>query len=128
LRKNKEKVKVPRNAFEREIIKGDLLKFYESETFELLIPQTYTPDLVIPLNDGRLRVIELKGYLRRDSQLKLRYLKEQHPIVAEVCVVFQDPNDHPQHLSSMTNAQWASKHGIKWSDRVIKPEWLRREA
>jgi len=64
---------------------------YEKHKYDLVIPRSYTPDIV--LANGT--VVEVKGYFDSDDRRLMRVFKEQHPDV-DIRMCFQNPH-HP-HL------------------------------
>jgi len=96
---------------------------YETVKVPYVIPEsnhTYKPDF--PISD--VLVIEAKGKWDSDDRKKHLLLKEQHPEL-KICIVFQNANQKLSKKSKTTYGEWATKHSIEWSHKVVKPEWLK---
>lgn len=98
--------------------------FYEGRKFPLKIKTTWTPDIYFTFASGVIRVIELKGYLRRDARIKMEEFKRAYPDI-ECCILFER-DGYPQGCRIKCQ-EWADKHGIfcAFSEEGRIPiEWL----
>lgn len=80
---------------------------------------TYTPDFKLP--NGI--IIETKGRFVVADRMKHLLIKEQHPDL-DIRFVFSNANVRLTKTSKTTYGQWADKHGFKWANKLIPPEWL----
>jgi hypothetical protein len=95
---------------------------YEPCKIPYTVPETkhtYTPDYILP--NGI--VIESKGRFTLEDRKKHIYLKEQYPDM-ELRFVFSNSNARLRKGAKSTYADWCSKHGFDWSDKLIPKEWL----
>ena len=82
---------------------------YEKHKYDLVIPRSYTPDIV--LANGT--VVEIKGYFDSEDRRLMRVFKEQHPDV-DIRMCFQNPHQKLSKTAKMTYALWCDKHNIPW--------------
>lgn len=75
----------------------------------------YIPDFIIDTPNGTL-YIECKGYLRRESRVKLCAVKRQHP-ERDIRMLF--------YSTDKKNIRWAIKNGFKYAIGTIPTEWLK---
>ena len=71
-----------RYSFELEMLRqeGEIKRWlYESIKFRLADRTWYTPDFVVWMPDGRVRVVEVKGFLRDDAAVKYKVARETYP-------------------------------------------------
>jgi hypothetical protein len=95
---------------------------YESETFEISIPKKYTPDFVLKYPDGRVKVIECKGYFPDEDRKKCLAFVNQYPEY-DYLIVFQ--RDNPIYTgSNFRYTDWCTKNGIKSTVGIIPEDWL----
>lgn len=80
---------------------------------------TYTPDFKLP--NGI--IVETKGRFVVADRMKHLLIKEQHPEL-DIRFVFSNANVRLTKTSKTTYGQWADKHGFKWANKLIPPEWL----
>lgn len=95
---------------------------YEAKKFEYIIPESkhnYTPDF--PLSPHI--VIETKGRWVVEDRQKMLLIKEQYPEI-DFRIVFYNANQKIKKGSKTTYAMWCDKHGIKWANKTIPPEWV----
>lgn len=95
---------------------------YEPCKIPYTVPETkhsYTPDYILP--NGI--VIESKGRFTLDDRKKHIYLKEQYPDM-DLRFVFSNSNSRLRKGAKSTYADWCSKHGFDWSDKLIPEEWF----
>ena len=97
---------------------------YEPEKLAYHVERHYIPDLAI----GSM-IVELKGYLRQDSQRKMKAIKAQYPDL-DVRFVFQNASATIQGAkkrkdgTKMTCGEWADRQGFVWAEGTIPKEWL----
>jgi len=82
---------------------------YEKHKYDIVIPRSYTPDLVLANNI----VVEIKGMFDSDDRRLIRLFKEQHPDV-DIRMCFQKPHQKLSRTAKMTYSQWCDKHNIPW--------------
>jgi hypothetical protein len=83
------------------------------------LQRKYTPDFVLP--NGV--IIETKGRLVDADRKKHVLIKEQYPD-KDIRFVFQSANNKIRKGSKTTYADWADKHGFKWSEKNIPNSWF----
>ncbi len=83
-------------------------------------PATYTPDFKI---DGIS--IECKGKLTKEVRKKLLAIIECNPD-KQLYLIFEKPENKINRGSKTTYGEWATKHGIKWSQVVPDPTWFKK--
>lgn len=119
-----------RSRFEAEVLRGiqsfkrrlRLNVEYESEALDYVIKQTYTPDFVITLKDGRKIYLEAKGYWDGADRRKLKLVKSQHPDL-DIRMVFQ--RDNKIHKNSNTRySDYCIRHSIPFTVGEIPKEWF----
>ena len=97
---------------------------YEPDKMAYYVERHYIPDLSV----GTM-IVELKGYLRQDSQRKMKAIKAQYPDL-DVRFVFQKASATIQGAkkrkdgSKMTCGEWADRQGFVWAEGTIPKEWL----
>lgn len=88
---------------------GDIAEWeYEAEFFEFPVKKGnkfYTPDFKVTLPSGAVEYHEVKGYMNRDSQVKLNRMRRHYPDVKIVLI------DRPVYDS------------IKKNMRALLPDW-----
>jgi hypothetical protein len=100
-----------------------LPNLYETVKLSYTIPETqhsYKPDF--PFKDSNV-YIEAKGKFDANDRRKHLLLKEQYPD-ALICIVFQNANVKLRKGSPTSYGQWCEKHGIHYSHKIIKKEWI----
>lgn len=85
---------------------------YEATTVPYTLSLSYTPDWKIPTKAGPIYV-ETTGKFDYEKRRKLAAVKLAHPAM-DLRICFQRDNKLSRK-SKMTNGQWATKHGFKWS-------------
>jgi len=79
----------------------------------------YIPDFALP--NGVL--IESKGYFSSRDRRKMLQVARDNPEL-DIRFVFQRANNRlTKSPNSMTYAQWAERHGFKWSEHSIPEDW-----
>lgn len=99
---------------------------YEGLTLPYTIPETvhkYKPDFIIKNKKGETIIIEAKGKFVPLDRKKHLFIKEQYPKI-RLYILFQNANQRLNKRSKTTYGQWCEKHGIMYSHKTIKKEWL----
>jgi len=99
---------------------------YETKRNSYTVPERdarYTPDFILP--NGI--IVEAKGMFDAADRQKHLLVKAQHPDL-DIRLVFQRANAPLYKGSPTTYAQWATRQGFKFAERLIPPEWLREPA
>jgi len=93
---------------------------YESEGLEYILPsRVYVPDFILTKSGV---YIEAKGYLDRETQLKMLAVKAAHP---DKTFVFLFSRDNPiRKGAKMKYSDWCVKYGFDYAIKEIKSEWL----
>lgn len=98
---------------------------YEKDKIPYTIPKSehvYTPDLRIKHRDW---IIEIKGLLSYNDQLKMLHVKASNPEL-DIRFVFQ--RDQPIRKGSKTKySDWCRKHGFPCAFGSIPQEWINEE-
>ena len=98
---------------------------YETERIKFTQPQKaryYKPDIILRAKDNHKIYIELKGKFDRDSQAKMRWVKEQNPEL-DIRLVFMRDNKMTKSAKK-TYTDWAEQHGFPYAVGSIPNEWL----
>lgn len=106
-----------------QIEKYGLPILYEHDKIVYIVPESehkYNPDFGI----AKGVYIEAKGKWTSEDRKKHVLLKEQHPDL-KIYIVFQNANQKIRKGSKTSYGDWATKHGIEWSHKQIKKEWLK---
>ena len=80
---------------------------------------TYTPDFVLP--NGI--IVETKGRFVLDDRKKHLLVKSQHPHL-DIRFVFTNSKTKIRKGSPTSYADWCSKNGFTYADKLIPKEWL----
>ena len=97
---------------------------YETESLDYIQPakkRKYTPDFVVIKKDETKLFLEVKGFLRREDQIKMRLVKECNPSL-DIRMFF--PKDGRIHGSQLLNSEWCTKYGFDYAIDTIPKEWL----
>jgi hypothetical protein len=95
---------------------------YEATTVEYQHkPQKYTPDFDLELKG--IPHVEYKGKLDYETRKKLLAIRNSNPDM-EIILVFEKANNKIRKGSKITYGQWAESKGFKWSESVLREEWL----
>jgi hypothetical protein len=93
---------------------------YESQSFDRLIPRSYTPDFF--LDNGV--VLEVKGYFDAEDRRLIKLFREQHPDV-DLRMVLQKPHQKLTKTGRMTYATWCERYSVPWCEGSLIPKsWL----
>lgn len=82
---------------------------YETVKLSYTLPKSYTVDFVVGKDDGARVLLEVKGYLRYEDQVKMRYVKECNPLED---IRFYFPVDNRVQGSKMKNSEWCERYGF----------------
>lgn len=95
---------------------------YETEKIKYTINEirTYTPDFKLP--NGI--IIETKGRFTPDDRKKHLLIKEQYPGL-DIRFVFSNSNNKIRKGSKTSYADWCTKNGYLYADKLIPEEWLK---
>lgn len=88
-------------------------------TYKVERTASYLPDFVIP---GDI-ILEVKGYLSPSDRAKYIRIKESNPDI-DLRFVFDRASNKLNKTSKTTYAQWATKHGFEWCEKIIPPTWI----
>ena len=104
----------------------DLNVKFEYETIKIewedLAYRTYTPDFI--LHNGI--IIETKGMFTASDRRKHIAVKKQHPKL-DIRFVFENSRRKLRKGAKSTYAEWCTKHGFTYYDRIIPKEWLKEK-
>lgn len=113
-----------RSGFESQVARnlaGNTNWSYESRSFDLLIPRSYTPDFF--LENGV--VLEVKGYFDAEDRRLIKLFREQH-FTVDLRMVLQKPHQKLTKTGTMTYAGWCDKHNVPWCEGPSIPsDWTR---
>jgi hypothetical protein len=96
---------------------------YEAERIEYTKParkSKYTPDFRLPSGV----YIETKGRFTTEDRQKHLLIKEQHPHL-DIRFVFSNSRARISKQSATTYADWCTKHGFKFHDKVVPTAWIK---
>jgi len=82
----------------------------------------YNPDFI--LTNGI--IIEAKGHLSQADRVKMKLVKDQHPLF-DIRFVFQRAQNKISKTSKTTYAMWADLHGFPWAEGLIPEKWLKEK-
>lgn len=106
----------------QQLKKGGVPFDYEKYKINYVVPVSnhhYTPDFI--LQNGI--IIEAKGLFEVADRTKHLLIKNQYPNL-EIRFVFSNPNQKINKKSKTSYADWCTKHGFKYSSKIIPLEWL----
>lgn len=95
---------------------------YETARLPYMLRKNYRPDYILNFPDGRVRYIELKGWLRPSDRTKMRAVKELNPDL-DIRIVFL-ANNKLNKDSTTRYSDWAEQHGFPWAIKEVPKEWL----
>lgn len=84
------------------------------------VQRTYLPDFVLT-NSGV--ILEVKGHLTSEDRSKYIRIKATHPSI-DIRFVFDRATNKLNKNSKTTYAEWATKHGFLWCEKIIPPNWI----
>ena len=93
-------------------------------------PKKYNVDFKVTRDDGSVLYIEYKGYFRTEDKVKMIAIKKQHP-ERDVRMIFTHPEKPVEGATKrkdgtkLSNAEWATKNGYLYAEKVIPDEWLK---
>lgn len=97
---------------------------FEYETlkikYEVHENRTYTPDFILP--NGV--IIESKGRFTTEDRKKHLLVKKQHPEL-DIRFVFSNSRNKIRKGSKTSYADWCSKNGFMYTDKMIPDEWIK---
>lgn len=99
---------------------------YENEKipYTIVSHRNYVPDFILTFPDGHKRYIEIKGYLRPEDRVKMKLVKDQHPMM-DIRIVFAKDNKMNKNSKTMYST-WAKKVGIPYAIGKIPANWRNR--
>lgn len=101
---------------------------YDFEMFHIkyIVPSReakYTPDFV--LRNGI--IVETKGIWEVDDRKKHLLIREQYPDI-DIRLVFSNSKSKIYKGSPTSYADFCTKHGIQFADKLIPRDWLKEKA
>lgn len=81
--------------------------------------RTYTPDFVLP--NGI--IVETKGRFVTEDRMKHLKIKLQYPD-KDIRFVFTNSKNKIRKNSPTSYADWCTKNGFKFADKLIPMEWI----
>ena len=124
--KKKKQTSKYRSGLEEGVINNLTLRkvsfLYETTVVGYSKPPTkhkYTPDIL--LDNGI--IIEIKGFLDLEDRKKHLLVKEQNPEL-DIRFLFQNSKNKINKGSKTTYADWATKNGFKFADKIVPDEWI----
>lgn len=116
----------PRNKFEKRLwdsLRKSGRAKYESETLDYVLTCKYLPDFVLVSKTGKKIFIEGKGKFDAIARRKMAAVKKQHP-EKDIRLVFYNAQAKIRKGSDTTCADWATKNGYPWADKVVPRKWM----
>lgn len=112
-----------KSGFERTVAANLSMRKVKFTYEELTLPYTlqgeYHPDFVLKSSGI---IVEVKGYLDRDSKRKMVAVKAAHP---ELDIRFLFANAKKKISGTkQTHGEWADKNGYPWAEGEIPESWL----
>lgn len=68
-------------------------------------------------------ILEYKGYFSSEDRAKHLLIKEQHPDL-DIRFVFDRASNPLSKKSKTTYADWCTKHGFQYAEKIIPPSWI----
>lgn len=96
---------------------------YESVRIAYSKPATnhiYTPDL--DLLNGIF--VEIKGFFKREDRQKHLHIKKSNPRM-DIRFIFGNSKNKIYKGSKTSYADWCTKNGFMYADRIIPEEWIK---
>lgn len=95
---------------------------YEDRELPYILEGVYHPDFSLP---GHPFILEVKGYLDRESKRKMVAVKKAHPDI-DIRFLFADANKRITG-TRQTHGTWATKNGFKFCEREVPEAWLNEQ-
>lgn len=89
-------------------------------TYRIERTASYLPDFVLTASGV---ILEVKGYLTSSDRSKYIRIKERNPDI-DIRFVFDRASNKLNKTSKTTYAEWATKHGFLWCEKIIPPNWI----
>lgn len=86
---------------------------YEGISIDYVLSKVYKPDFVVYFPDGKIRLIEAKGWFRPEDKQKMLAVKKSNP---QLDIKFV--------LSNKKDAIWAERHGFDYAINTIPKGWF----
>ena len=113
-----------KSGFERTVAANLTMRKVKFTYEELSLPYTlngnYHPDFV--LKDSGI-IVEVKGFLDKDSKRKMIAVKKQHPDL-DIRFLFASA-DKKVPGTKQSHGQWAKKNGFEFAEVEIPDSWLK---
>lgn len=90
-------------------------------TYKIDRTASYLPDFVLT---GSGVILEVKGRLTSSDRSKYIRIKESNPNI-DLRFVFDRASNKLNKTSKTTYAEWATKHGFLWCEKIIPPTWIK---
>ena len=103
------------------VLKAPVL--FETFSIRYAIPlsfHNYTPDFLLP--NGI--IVETKGLWKMEDRAKHLLVKVQYPEL-DIRIVFSRGKTPISPGAKTTCAEWATKHGFPWAEKLIPAEWAK---
>lgn len=71
---------------------------YEAITLRIGLGARYSPDFLVVMNDGRMRLVEVKGHMKEAARVRLRVAVEMYPQFAWLLVWAKNGGFEPELL------------------------------
>ena len=127
VKRKRKKLKLNKGELEvvTQLEKAKVKYSFEPHSFTYNVPTTYTPDFRVETKKGPI-YLEVKGY-HAGMQVwasKISHFISQTPDI-DYRIVFLDAQKKFNKRYKSNLGQWATKKGIKWSDKGKVPKaWL----
>jgi len=96
---------------------------FEAYKLPYVVPEriaTYNPDFVL----GNGIIVETKGIFETADRQKQLLIQAQYPML-DIRFVFSSSKSKLYTGSKTTYADWCTKHGFKFADKLIPASWLK---
>lgn len=100
---------------------------YETMHLPYTLPKTYVPDFTVSHSDGKVVILEAKGYLRPTDRTKLIAVKKANPHL-DIRLIFA--KDNKLNSRSKTRySDWCRRHGFPYCFvNHIPNDWIHNNA
>jgi hypothetical protein len=108
-----------------QLVKASIQADYEQFKIAYTKPEsqhTYCPDFILP--NGL--IIETKGLFDTDDRKKHLLLQAQYPML-DIRFVFSRSASKLYKGAKSTYADWCTKYGFKFADKLIPEDWLKEK-